>query len=84
MFNELTKRIIIEFDSLKNKKILGIEYKTPSSTFSNHSFISQTMSQTLYKPFKEIKTSTKPLTDYQELYVECINNILEMKQTIQG
>ena len=82
--NELTKRILLEFDSLENKKILAIEYKTPSSTLSNHSFISQSMRKTLYKPFKEIKTSKKPLTDYQELYVECIDDILEMKQTIQG
>lgn len=74
--NKLLKEIILEFDKNKEKKLLTFRYET--------SFIKSVTHGVLFTPFYKIKSQETDLKPEQSLFVECINQMLDVKHSIIG
>lgn len=74
--NKLLWQIINEYEQDSDKKLLAFKYDT--------SFLRNKTYETLYEPFYDIKNQDSSLKPKQTHFIECIDQMLELRQEIIG
>ena len=82
--NYISSMLINDFDRRPEKKMLNAVYMPPITFITGpSSFISESIKTCIYENFQEIK-SKETLDDTDGLFVEVINDILRLKESIVG
>ena len=82
--NHLISLILNDFDRRREKKILSAVYQTPTHPLHPlSSFMSGFIDESIYQYFKDAKSRKTP-NENDSLFIDVIDSILELKQSIVG